>query len=173
MNNKEVKKQLEECGNELETIAKLLLGLGDEAKPSPYVKKYAVIRATGSIESGFKRVIADRVDHGSHDQLKNFIAKKIRQSSKNPRLSAIQEMLGEFDSQWRKHFDEKISLLNKSSINTALAELVDARNSFAHGGGAVLQIDKTIEFYALACQAINVLDETVHAIYDQTGKDNE
>ena len=106
MNNSEVSRQLDECQHELESIQALLTGLGDAAKPASYVKKYAVIRATGSIETSFKKLIADRVDRDSHDQLRNFIERKIRNSSSNPHLGTIVNMLAEFDCGWRQRFNE-------------------------------------------------------------------
>jgi hypothetical protein len=166
MNNKDAEKLLAECKQELETITALLMGFGDGAKPTPYIKKYAVIRATGSIESAFKQIIADRVDRDSHSQLKNFISKKVRNSSSNPRLEVIETMLGEFDDQWLARFNEKMGLADKPVLRTALTELVKARNSFAHGGGAELPIEKTVECFTSACVVMNILDEIVHADYD-------
>ena len=69
MNNLEVMNLLQECRDELHAIQALLTGIGDAARPAPYVKKYAVIRAAGSIEAGFKQIIADRVDRDIHTQL--------------------------------------------------------------------------------------------------------
>lgn len=162
MNNLEVAAVLEECRVELDSIHALITGLGDAAKPVPYIKKYAVIRATGSIESGFKQIIADRVDRDSHLQLKNFIAKKIRNSSSNPRLDVIQTMLGEFDERWRSRFDEKMALSDQPTLKGALTQLVRARNSFAHGGGDELPIETTIECFRRGCFVLKILDEAVH-----------
>ncbi|MDO9372037.1 MAG: HEPN domain-containing protein [Gammaproteobacteria bacterium] len=166
MNNRGVEILLAECRDELTTITALLTGIGDAAKPAPYIKKYAVIRATGSIESAFKQIIADRVDRDSHTQLKNFIAKKIRNSSCNPRLEMIQSMLSEFDEDWRARFDEKMALSDHPALKGALAELVNARNSFAHGGALELPIGKTVEYFDLGCTVLSILDETVHEVYD-------
>lgn len=162
MNNLAVLLLLEDCRRELDSIRALLTGIGDGALPTPYVKKYAIIRATGSIESGFKQIIADRVDRDSHIQLKNFVARKIRNSSCNPRLDMIQEMLTEFDEGWRSRFDEKIALADKPILKGALTDLVKARNSFAHGGAADLPIERTIECFEHACTVLLLLDQTVH-----------
>jgi hypothetical protein len=166
MNNHDVETLLSECKDELITITALLTGIGDAALPAPYIKKYAVIRATGSIESAFKQIIADRVDRDSHTQLKNFIANKIRNSSCNPRLDMIQSMLSEFDEEWRSRFDEKMALSDQPSLKGALTELVKARNSFAHGGAIELPIERTVECFELACTVLGILDDTVHAVYD-------
>lgn len=166
MNNIEAGALLDECRDELTAITALLTGYGDGARPTPYIKKYAVIRATGSIESAFKQIIADRVDRDSHSQIKNFISRKIRNSSCNPRLDMIESMLSEFDELWRARFDEKIALADKPMLKGALTELVKARNSFAHGGAAELPIDKTVQYFESACLVMQILDETVHSIYE-------
>lgn len=166
MNNHDVETLLAECRVELTTITSLLTGMGDAANPTPYIKKYAVIRATGSIESAFKQIIADRVDRDSHTQLKNFIAKKIRNSSCNPKLEMIQNMLSEFDEDWRARFDEKMALSDQPTLKGALTELVKARNSFAHGGALELPIERTVEYFEFGCMVLGILDETVHEVYD-------
>ena len=162
MNNSEVSRQLDECQHELESIQALLTGLGDAAKPASYVKKYAVIRATGSIETSFKKLIADRVDRDSHDQLRNFIERKIRNSSSNPNLSTIVNMLAEFDCGWRQRFNELTALDDKPALELALKDLVGARNSFAHGGTAVLDIEKTIHCFQLGRKVLQILDQILH-----------
>jgi hypothetical protein len=162
MNNLEVATLLRECREELVSIQALLTGIGDAARPAPFVKKYAVIRAAGSIEAGFKQIIADRVDRDSHIQLRNFIARKIRNSSCNPRLDMIQGMLTEFDESWRARFDEKMAFADQPVLRGALTDLVKARNSFAHGGAAELPIDKTIECFDHGCTVLLLLDQTVH-----------
>lgn len=143
-------------------ILSLVNSLGELALSTPYVKKYAVIRATSSIEIGFKTIIADRVDEGSHQQLKNFVAKKIRKSSANPRLEKIEELLKEFDEHWQTRFKEKVAFSDQLSLRGALATLVDTRNSFAHGGLAGLDINDTITFFNCGCEVLRLLDETVH-----------
>ena len=135
MNNVAVKKILDDCLLELESIAELLIGIGDGAKPTPYIKKYAVIRATGSIEIAFKQIIADKIDRDSHVQVKNFIKRKIRDSSCNPKLGMIESMLTEFDDRWRARFDEQMALDDKPRLKGALTHLVDApKKGFFCGG---------------------------------------
>lgn len=162
MNNLEVQTELSACTDELEIIRNLLVGYGHAANPTLYVTRYGVIRATGAIESGFKKIIADRVDEGSHDQVKHYIKKNIRESSCNPRLGKIEEMISAFDSSWRRRFDEQIALSDKPTLSTALTELCKARNSFAHGGVAVLDIGDTIRHFNSGKVVLEILDEAVN-----------
>ena len=166
MNNEEVLRVLSDCSLELDSIRALLVGLGDGARPTPYVKKYAVIRATGSIEVGFKQIIADKVDEGSHIQVKNFIKRKIRESSCNPKLSMIESMLSEFDSRWRDKFDELLALEDRPALKGSLTQLVNARNEFAHGGDPDIDIQNTIMCFEDGKKVLSILDNVVNYDFD-------
>lgn len=166
MNNKDVKNLLDDCLKELNEISSLLTGLGDGANPTPYIKRYAVIRATGSIETAFKQTIADKIDKDSRSQVKNFIRKKVRDSSCNPKLNAIENMISEFDDRWRARFDEQMALDDKPRLKGALTALVDTRNEFAHGGSPNLPIDATLQYFKDGVRVIEILDAVVHHDYD-------
>ena len=163
MNNTESMKILRDCCDELNDIRKLVSELDDSNKAVGYINKYAIIRATGSIEFAFKKIIADKVEHGCHDQIKNFIKRKIRESAHNPRLGTIESVLTDFDPKWQKKFNEKIAL------EKSLTKLVTERNSFAHGRDANIGIDEIIENYLNGQKVIAILDETVHFLYDEPG----
>lgn len=165
LNHQEVSNILSSCTEELQNIKSIIDGLGEAAKPIPYLKKYAVVRASGAIEISFKQIVADKIDENSHERVKFFIKRKIRDSSSNPKLGNIQNLLSEFDTDWRRRFDEQISLENKQIIEEALKELVNARNCFAHGGeSTILEIDKTISCFENGIKAIKILDTIVHQI---------
>lgn len=166
MNNRDVKRTLDDCLAELDVISALLTGLGDGANPTPYIKKYAVIRATGSIETAFKQAIADKIDTDSHIQVQNFIKRKVRDSSCNPKLSMIENMLSEFDDRWRARFDEQMALDDKPRLKGALTTLVEARNKFAHGGNPNIPIDITLQHFKDGVRVIEILDAVIHHDYD-------
>lgn len=167
MNNRDVNEQLQTCARELEGIQQFLNGMGDAATPTPYMKRYAVIRASGAIEVGFKQIIADKVDSDCQVQVKNFIRKKIRESSVNPKLGQIQNILSDFDLRWSKKFEELISLSDKPRYNGALTKLVNARNEFAHGGTPNIDIASTIEYFNGGCEVLKILDQVVHHEFEE------
>lgn len=167
MKNKEVAESIASCTEELEGIKAFIVGNGEGARPTPYLKKYAVMRATGCIEVGFKQIVADRVDLDSEIHIKNFIKRKVRDSSTNPRLGAIESMLSEFDDRWRGRFDELMGLADKPKLKGALTNLVDARNEFAHGGNPALDIEKIIQNFKDSIEVLKALDNCVSYDYDQ------
>ncbi len=167
MNNREVSAQLETCKQELQVIRQLLIGMGDGANPTPYMRRYAVIRASGAIEVGFKKIIADKVDTGCASQVRSFIKKKIRDSSLNPKMGQIENVLSEFDMRWRKKFEEQVSLGDKPKLVTALTKLVGARNEFAHGGSPNIDICDTISYFEGGCEVLRILDYVVHHQFEE------
>lgn len=167
MNNAESMKILLDCCDELNEIKKLVSEFDDSNKVVSYINKYAIIRATGSIEFAFKKIIADKVEKGCHNQIKNFIKRKIRESAHNPRLGTIENVLTDFDLRWQKKFNEKISLENKVALDDSLTKLVTERNSFAHGRDADIGIEEIITNFQNGQKVIKILDETVHFPYDE------
>ncbi len=165
MNNIEVNGILEACREELKSINSLIVGLGGGAVPD-YIQRYAVIRATGTIETGFKTIIADKVDEDSHIQVKNFIQKKIRKSSCNPSLGQIENMLTEFDERWKSKFDELLALEDRPGLKGALSELVNTRNGFAHGGVTSLNIQTIIQHFESGIKVLRILDSVVNHDFD-------
>jgi len=166
VNNTEAFALLDKCLDDLNIVKATLIGLvGSPA--APYLRKYCVIRASGGIEVAYKKIIADKVDQGSHEQVKTFIKKRVRETSKNPRLEAIESTLQEFDGRWARRFKELVALDNPTRLRTALAELVKARNSFAHGGESEMAIDRIIEYFNDGVRAISLLDKAVHHQYDE------
>jgi len=162
MENKFAEEVMLTCSQELQDISVLLSHPSSTQPASDYIKKYAVIRASGSIESAFKRIIADKVEIGCHEQIKNFIHRKIRSASYNSKLGTIENLLVDFDTRWKAKFAEKISLENKIVLAESLSNLVTERNSFAHGGSSELSIDLTIKYFNDGFKVIKILDETVH-----------
>jgi hypothetical protein len=85
MNNPDVDQVLSACDAELNHVQTIIISLGATSAVVPYLTKYAVVRACGSIETSFKAVIADYCSHRSKSQVKRFINRRIRDGSANPR----------------------------------------------------------------------------------------
>jgi hypothetical protein len=166
MRNEEASQILSSCLTDLNIVKATLVGL-DGAPAAPYLRKYSVIRASGSIEVAFKKVIADKVDHGSHEQIKNFIKKNVRNTSKNPKLEVIENALHEFDPRWSRRFAELVGLANRPRLKKALADLVTDRNTFAHGGESNMSIETIIEHFRDGAKVVAFLDQAVHETYDE------
>lgn len=162
MNNSEVQREIDECWRELNHVKSLIDGLGPTSNITPFLTKYTIIRACGSIEYSFKSIIADHCERRSKKQVKRFISRRVREGSANPSYDMICKFLHDFDSDWKKEFKKRINdEPNKTYLLTSLQSLVDARNDFAHGGNPSASISDIIDYFRHAKRIIEILDEIV------------
>jgi hypothetical protein len=162
MKNKAVEHGLNECFSDLERVKTLVDTLGALSNPVLYLNQYAVIRACGAVEIAFKGIITDHCSKRSKQQVKSFLAKKVRDSSMNPSYDNICGLLSDFDHSWRVNFKATFRAHpDKDKLKTSMESLVDARNDFAHGGSPTLSISNTVEYFLDFRQVIEILDNVV------------
>lgn len=162
MNNLDVKQELDGCWVELNHVKTLVDGLGIASAIVPYLTKYAVIRACGSIELSFKTTIADYCSRRSKKQIKRFLSRRIREGSANPSFNIICKYLLDFDEDWKRTFKTKIdNEPNKANLLTSLQSLVDARNDFAHGGSPSATISDVLTYFTHARRIMEIMDEVI------------
>lgn len=162
MNNSDVERSLLECEDDLNRAKNIIDSMGIMSNVVPYLNKYAIIRACGAIEVGFKTILADCCSNGANSQVKNFINAKVRESSMNPRYSLILKLTEEFDEVWAQSFKAKINAhADKTKIFSSLDSLVNCRNEFAHGGNPSLSVYDVIRYFNDAKIILFLLDEVV------------
>lgn len=162
MNNLDVQRDLSSCDSDLVRIKNIIEGIGVTSNIVPYLNKYAIVRACGAIEVGFKTIVADCVSNGSNSQVKNFIDSRIRDSSMNPRYELILKTVEQFDENWKQEFKKRIKdHPRKDKILASLDSLVECRNEFAHGGNPNKSIDDVIAYFSDSKLILEILDEVV------------
>jgi RiboL-PSP-HEPN len=162
MNNSDVDLLLTQCRSELTHVQGSINTLGVTSPISPYLTKYAVIRACGTVEVSFKALIADFCTRRSKKQVKRYIALKITRSSANPSHNKIVEMLAQFDEDWKDLFKSNLNAdPGKAQLLVSLQSLVDARNDFAHGGNPTLSINDVIMHFDHARKVLEHVDLVV------------
>jgi len=162
MNNLEVEKMLIDCQVDLEQTNTIIAGLGLGSLIVPYLTKFAIIRACGTIEVVFKTIIADFCDKRSKKQVKFFISKKVRENSCNPSYDKICQVLSDFDEKWKEDFKTGMKKnVDYLILKTSLQSLVDARNDFAHGGNPSSSIKDVIRYFSDSRTVVEILDSVV------------
>jgi len=162
MNNADVDLQLTQCRTELDHVQTIINTFGITSPVTPYLTKYAVIRACGSIEVSFKALVADFCSKKSKKQVKRFIHMKIRKGSANPSQENIMNILNSFDENWKKNFKSNLkSDPQKQQIVVSLQSLVDARNEFAHGGSPTLSIADVLSHFDRARRVVEHVDAII------------
>lgn len=162
MNNNEVLLLLDECQDDLDKVGTIIDSLGQTSSVVPYLSKYAIIKACGTIEVAYKTIIADNCSKRTKKQVKTFIDNKVRDSSHNPSYTNICNLLDEFDSDWKDNFKQQVQIhTDRDEILTSLSSLVAARNEFAHGGNPTITISDVIRYYRFCRIVIEIIDNVV------------
>lgn len=162
MNNVAVRDLLDECAREITAIDGLVAGLGIGSNIVPYLSKYGLIKACGTIEQSFKSIVADKCSCRAKQQIKNYLNRTVRNSSSNPSFDNICKLLKCFDTTWRDNFKNTVNNHQRSAnLKTSLQSLVDARNEFAHGGNPRVSINDVVQYFTDARELIECLDSVV------------
>jgi len=162
MNNADVQKMLDDCEVDLKAVKSIIDSLGYSSNIVPYLNRYAIIKACGTVEVAFKSIIADHCSRRAKKQVKSYLSRKIKNSSSNPSFDNICSLLGDFDKDWRKDFKDKLKAHpNHSSLTTSIQSLVDARNDFAHGGSPSVTISDVIAYFSDFREVLDILDSII------------
>jgi hypothetical protein len=162
MNNTDVKRLLDECEDDIKTVRTIVDLIGQTSNIVPYLNKYSIIRACGTIEVAYKTLVADFCNWRSKAQIKNYIDNNVRDSSRNPTYSNMCRLLDSFDEEWNDNFKSKINALpDVANIHLSLTSLVDARNDFAHGGNPSMTVKDVLDKYAHCKKVIEEMDSII------------
>ncbi|HSI44156.1 MAG TPA: HEPN domain-containing protein [Methylotenera sp.] len=162
INNKSVSERIELCIDEFTKITSIIEGIGSMSHPVPYLTRYAIVRACGAIEYGFKTIISDANSNEQTEQIKRFIDKKFRNSSINPSYSNICKSLSEFDESWAEKFKKEIdSNTDKARILDSLDSLNQARNSFAHGGSPSASFLNVKSYFSDSVRVLESIEQAI------------
>jgi len=159
MNNNDVYQIIVNCKNELNNIKKIINNLKQTSNIIPYLTKYTVIKTCGTIELSFKTLISDFCSKNQNKQIKNYLDKTIRNSSMNPSIDNIFNLLKKFDSSWHFKFKKIIKNHKKSNkIIFSIKSLNETRNLFAHGGNPTITFHSIINYFYDSIVIIYILD---------------
>ena len=123
-----------------------------------YLIAYSVIKASGSIEVVFKQIIYDYLTREVGEKTATYIEKMILDSSCNPSVGNMSNLLQNISSEWRDRFDEQVK---KSGKKAEINSLVQLRNGFAHGDIITVSINTVISYFDAAKDILNILDAVV------------
>ncbi len=163
MNNADVETLLIECRDELVQVKTLVDGLGMGSNIVPYLNKYSIVRACGAVEVSFKTIVTDYVERRSKAQIKRYLRKYVRESSKNPSYKNICSLLKDFDEVWSTEFKTRVKAhADWIRIQDSMQSLVDSRNEFAHGGHPVASVAHVQNYFGDFEIVLEILDDIVN-----------
>jgi len=150
INNTDVKEILRASLEEIENIDNIITNfLGSTSPASPYMSRYAIIKACSSIERSFKVIIADfLLLHTTNESLSNFINNSIRHTSTNPKYETIVNVLKGIDRNLGNNFKIKAKEIEDfEKVKDSLNSLVNERNTLAHGGSPTITSKDVIRHF--------------------------
>lgn len=153
--NDDYQRIIEDCTDELNEIEKWVREEPMDSK-NRYLIPYAVVRASGTIEAVFKSLIYDFLSENCKAETQTFLEKETVDSSCNPKIGNIEEMLQRFDPQRKEAFaKETKGTQEKQDLNS----LVALRNDIAHGRNINSSISIVQRYYAAGIAIIQKLDK--------------
>lgn len=125
---------------------------------NPYLVSYAVIKTSGTIETVYKNLVADMISSGASEEVQNYLKRGIRDSSSNPTVGNIIQLLQSLNQTWRQEFEDKTKGTEEKG---SLSSLVDLRNSFAHGRSITASIGNVKRYFEDGKTILTWLEEII------------
>lgn len=153
----EYRQQLDDAMQELKSIREWINK--DKNKfdiKTKYLVSYAVVKASGSIEVVFKKMVFDFLSFNVRSETSQYLEKMILDSSCNPNTG---NMLQNISTEKRNIFDQRVK---ESEKKDKLNSLVQLRNDFAHGDNINISIDTVVAYFDAGNSILGILDEVIN-----------
>lgn len=160
MNNVGVKQLLEDTSRELLWLVEYI-DRDPFAPTVAFLNKYAIIKSSGTLETAYKTIVFEQIKKWCNtENLKHYLQKRTINTSSNPSYENICQMLKSFNKEWGEKFKQLVKSQDETKeIRDALKMLVEARNSFAHGGNPTHTIHITVDNYTKCMRIIEWMDQ--------------
>ena len=136
--------------------------MGGTNNAVPFLTRYSIISACGTVEFGYKNLIADVDINNQTSQIRRYLDKKVRLSSANPTYDNMCKITKEFDSEWNRRFKDNIDALESSGrVKNSLKSLNEARNSFAHGGLPTTSFDEVCRYFTDCIKVLEAFESAI------------
>lgn len=118
-----------------------------------YLKRLAVIRLSGYIETSVEHMINGYLEENSGHRILNFgRSQASRITNLNP--AKLEALIGNFDNEWRVQLSK---FLSTDERRQTLGNLIDARHKLAHGKTASVYESTLDRYHELAEQLVSML----------------
>lgn len=158
----ELEDMLYECTAELNDIEARIDDLSHLDKGMRYFTNYALIKACGTVEFVYRSIVADHFSQLKNSRIDTYLDATIRKGSMSPSYNNMMKLLGQFDDQWKKDFQNTINARNdRDKLIKASDSLVNNRHSFAHGRSVSASFQQIKQYYEDVVELIRVFDSIV------------
>lgn len=158
----ELQDMLNECTEELNDIQIRINNLQPLDKLRLYLTNYALIKACGTVEFVYRSIVADHFSNLSNNRIDTYLDTTIRKGSMSAKYEMMQKLLGKFDEQWKKNFQNAVNARSdKNKLISSSISLVNNRHNFAHGKPPTATFLDIKQYYLDVVELINIFDSTV------------
>lgn len=158
----ELQDMLNECTTELNDIEVRINALPSLDKGRQYFTNYALIKACGTVEFVYRSIVADHFSQLINSRIDTYLDATIRKGSMSAKYENMKNLLGKFDEQWKKDFQDAVNArADKGRLITASNSLVTNRHSFAHGNPPTATFLEIKQYYIDVLELIRIFDTVV------------
>jgi hypothetical protein len=126
---------------------------GDE-EISSLLSKHLCILVSGYLENSIRDIIYDYAKTKSHQNIANFVSVKLKRIG-NPKIEAILQLVGSFNSDWRDTVEKQLDDELKEAVNS----IVRNRNQIAHGADVGITFGQIYRYYERSNRVIKIIEK--------------
>lgn len=162
MNNSNAQSAIDDARIDFRKITMMIKRTRRATSPSRrFLTLYSLIKASGVIEYSIKTIFAD-FHAGASPQIVHYIDVNVRDSSKNPSLDNIYNMLKQFDGNWLRSFKTSLnSRPDATRLKDSLKSLCENRNNFAHGKPTTASFNDILQYFEDSVKIVEILDQVI------------
>lgn len=158
----ELQDLIDECTAEINDIEARIAAMPPLDKAVRYLTHYALIKASGTAEFVYRSIVADHFSALSDSRIDTYLDAAVRKGSMSAKYEMMQALLGKFDDQWKKNFQNAVKARpDKEKLISASNSLVNNRHSFAHGKVPTATFHDIKNYYFDVLELIKILDSVV------------
>lgn len=158
----ELQELIDECTAEINDIETRIAGMPALDKGVRYLTYYALMKASGITEFVYRSIVADYFSTLSDSRIDTYLDTAVRRGSMSAKYEMMQSLLGRFDDQWKKNFQNAVKARpDKERLISASNSLVSNRHSFAHGKSPTATFSDIKNYYFDVLELIKIFDSVV------------
>ena len=119
-----------------------------------YLAKFLVVYICGIYEEVIETIINEKVSSSNDPEVCNYVKETLKNNFRNPDMGNIKGLLSKFDTNWKL----EICKLPQDS-QTAMDNIVNDKNSLAHGNDVSLTLIDILEYYNNSLAVIKKIDD--------------
>lgn len=138
----------------LDELFKVARTLSD-AEIQSHWSRYLCVLVSGFLENSVELCLSEYSKRAANSSVSNFVSARLR-GFQNPKMSAILELLGSFNPDWRM----RTEVATQGQLADSVNSIVGNRHKIAHGESVSLSMGSLAAYYRDAAAVIDLLQQT-------------